>query len=500
MFRVFYSWQSDLPSNANRNLILGALERACEEIAAGGQIGVEPVVDRDTLDVPGAPNIGETILAKIRGAGAFVADVSLINPTRSPECRPTPNPNVLIELGYAIGLLGHERIVLVFNTHYGVVEDLPFDLRQHRTLRYRAGPDDEKKAPTRRALQDQVVPAIRAIASLVGPGVRPSTPQLHGSTPAELIQYVRQLVKEKDAPAWRRLNAGTHEIVATSAGRWRQKYDQRWRGSAKIVELEGAFDDFLLPLEPLLAASLAGAESGQKPFADSAAALNEIVAPDPWDRGGLDVVANAPRSAVFAAHHLIGAANVVGGHPAIAATLPMIRLRERNSLETDSIISQFDLLAYPDALNGDCNKGWSYLLGLGKKMPWLTEIFGGADQLQVAITAYGFILCLVDLALYSKGHGGTIVVPPTDPDGMADVPPLFLLSEAAVRGRAFHLAFPQASAVDTIAGALGADPAQLRAHWRSWFKGYVLPWGARGRIGERFKPWRFETVYPGDLP
>ncbi len=500
MFRVFYSWQSDLPSNSNRGLILGALERACEEIASDDQIGVEPVVDRDTLDVPGAPNIGETILAKIRGAGAFVADVSLINPTRSPECRPTPNPNVLIELGYAIGHLGHERIVLVFNTKFGKVEDLPFDLRQHRTLTYRADPEDEKKAPTRNDLQDRLVPAIRAIASRDQPIDKGSTPTLAGSTPAQLIQFVRQLVKENDAPAWRRLNASRHEVVAKSAGVWRQKYDARWRGSVPVAELEAAFDEFLIPLEPLLATAIVGAESGRKPFADSGAALKDIIAPEPWDRGGLVVAANAPRCAAFAAHHLLGAASVVGGFPAMAASLCIVKIRERNSTETHSIISQSDLVAYPDTLEGDCNKGWNYLLKIGDKMPWLAEIFGSADQWKSAVTAYSFILCIVNLALYSKNHPGSLPVPPTDPTSMADVPPLFLLSEAPVRERAFHLAFPDASAVEMVASSVGADPARLRANWRSWMKGYVFPWAAQGRVGGSRQLWRFETFYPGDLP
>lgn len=32
MFKVFYSWQSDLPGKVNRYLVLKALEKACSEI------------------------------------------------------------------------------------------------------------------------------------------------------------------------------------------------------------------------------------------------------------------------------------------------------------------------------------------------------------------------------------------------------------------------------------------------------------------------------------
>src|SRR5437016_4475569 len=96
---VFYSWQSDLPNATNRTFIQKALEKAAASIAADESIEIEPVVDRDTQGVPGAPDIASTIFAKITAADIFVADVSIT--TRPKTGRPTPNPNVLIELGYA---------------------------------------------------------------------------------------------------------------------------------------------------------------------------------------------------------------------------------------------------------------------------------------------------------------------------------------------------------------------------------------------------------------
>jgi hypothetical protein len=42
-------------------LIEPALEGAVKELA---DVSVEPVIDRDTLDVPGCPDIGETIFRR----------------------------------------------------------------------------------------------------------------------------------------------------------------------------------------------------------------------------------------------------------------------------------------------------------------------------------------------------------------------------------------------------------------------------------------------------
>src|SRR3989338_4000798 len=130
---VFYSWQSDLPNGTNRTLIEGVLKDVAKEIGSDSDTNIEPVIDRDTQGVAGAPNIAIAIFQKIDSADIFVADVSIIGNAKK---RAVPNPNVLIELGYALKALGHERIVLVFNTTFGKIEKLPFDLRMHRTITY----------------------------------------------------------------------------------------------------------------------------------------------------------------------------------------------------------------------------------------------------------------------------------------------------------------------------------------------------------------------------
>lgn len=92
---VFYSWQSDLPNSTNRSLIESALREASTEIATDETVGIDPVIDRDTLGSAGAPDIATTIFKKIVDADLFVADVSFVANTRK---RSFPNPNVLIEL------------------------------------------------------------------------------------------------------------------------------------------------------------------------------------------------------------------------------------------------------------------------------------------------------------------------------------------------------------------------------------------------------------------
>lgn len=158
--RIFYSWQSDCPSNTNRNFILKALEKAIEEIHKDADTDVEPVIDRDTLGIAGSPDISQSIFSKIDIASVFVCDVSIID---SKVVRPTPNPNVLIELGYAVKSLGWNRVIMVMNTEFGPPEQLPFDLRSKRVLTYRVASSEIEKAPVRGTLMSTFVAALNAI-------------------------------------------------------------------------------------------------------------------------------------------------------------------------------------------------------------------------------------------------------------------------------------------------------------------------------------------------
>jgi hypothetical protein len=159
--KVFYSWQSDLPNSTNRSFIEKALENAAKSIRADDSIKVEPVIDRDTAGVPGSPDIAGTIFAKIEESQVFVCDVSIIN--EGEKSRSTPNPNVLIELGYALKTLGSERVLMVMNTVFGKPELLPFDLSRKRVVTYHMPEECEDRAAERKKLEAQLDTALRTI-------------------------------------------------------------------------------------------------------------------------------------------------------------------------------------------------------------------------------------------------------------------------------------------------------------------------------------------------
>lgn len=133
---VFYSWQSDLPNDTNRGLIADCLEKSLKSIYKKNNCVSQYVIDSDSRDESGTPDIVSNIFSKIDKCDIFIADISIIN--KNSDDRKTSNPNVLIELGYASSVVGWDNILCVFNDDFGQKEELPFDIRSRKPIGYGA--------------------------------------------------------------------------------------------------------------------------------------------------------------------------------------------------------------------------------------------------------------------------------------------------------------------------------------------------------------------------
>ena len=161
-FKLFYSWQSDRPSELCRQLIDKALRSAAE--TASAQIGVPIEVDSDTQGEPGTPPITDTILRKIRDCDAFVGDMTFVAITDGGKL--LPNPNVMGEYGYALAQKGTRRILLVMNATFGPASSLPFDLGHLRKpLTYEApiGIADAARRGVRAKLADSLLEPLKLL-------------------------------------------------------------------------------------------------------------------------------------------------------------------------------------------------------------------------------------------------------------------------------------------------------------------------------------------------
>jgi hypothetical protein len=94
-------------------------------------------VDQDRKGISGSPDLARVIFEKIEQSAVFVADVTplgvVLNEKKTPAKKPI-NPNVAIELGYALHALTDRALLMVMNEHYGSRADLPFDLQSKARL------------------------------------------------------------------------------------------------------------------------------------------------------------------------------------------------------------------------------------------------------------------------------------------------------------------------------------------------------------------------------
>lgn len=158
---IFFSWQADSPHKTNRYFIEECIKKAAKEITK--EVPFIFNIDRDTKNVGGMPGIVDTIFKKIRACDIFVWDATIIY--NKPKY--APNPNVLIELGYAFAVLGEGRIIGVINESNGIKADnLPFDLMHRRwPIRYNLSLEDTKdidcKNRQKKILTDNLMEAIK---------------------------------------------------------------------------------------------------------------------------------------------------------------------------------------------------------------------------------------------------------------------------------------------------------------------------------------------------
>jgi hypothetical protein len=177
--KIFYAWQSDTSTALNKRFIHEAADAAIAilnenvTIEDAPAFGVE--LDHDTKDVPGSPIVAEEICNKIDACDLFLADMSLVARYTKPDGKThkwTPNPNVLIEYGYARRTKGIKRIIGVNNDGTldklgepkGGMDNLPFDLAHIRfpiTYNLTDTKDEAKVAAKKKELSDALVNAFR---------------------------------------------------------------------------------------------------------------------------------------------------------------------------------------------------------------------------------------------------------------------------------------------------------------------------------------------------
>lgn len=133
-YKVFFSWQSE--DAKSRKTLDIALQNAEDAL---NKRGVRLEIDHSTLGESGMPSIDQTILRKIDASDIFLADVTPVTTYQKTSgngvqvSKEVPNPNVLLELGYAMSALGVGYVIIAAHQGKWTPENMPFDIN-HRAI------------------------------------------------------------------------------------------------------------------------------------------------------------------------------------------------------------------------------------------------------------------------------------------------------------------------------------------------------------------------------
>jgi hypothetical protein len=148
--QIFFSWQSDLNRTRHQKFIENCITEAIDKFNLCSRT-IKYNLDQATRNLPGSPDIVDSIFNKIENSDIFICDISPIAFLENGKA--IPNPNVLIELGYAGKTLGWDNVICVCNLQETKIEQLPFDIRQKRIATYSLKSGDSKPNESKKLIK-----------------------------------------------------------------------------------------------------------------------------------------------------------------------------------------------------------------------------------------------------------------------------------------------------------------------------------------------------------
>lgn len=136
-YTIFFSWQSDT-KRKETEIIEQALNQAVQSLEHN--YGYKIIIDHSTLGDSGMPNITQTIMRKIDECDIFLCDLTPIQKFEKDAVggkiitKQLPNPNVLVELGYAMSAVGIDYIIPLAHKGDWLDFEMPFDINHNKII------------------------------------------------------------------------------------------------------------------------------------------------------------------------------------------------------------------------------------------------------------------------------------------------------------------------------------------------------------------------------
>ena len=136
-YRIFYSWQSDIPTA--KVLLLQSLNEVVRQLKGKG---IHVIIEQGGGG-SGFISIEDSVRTKIRRSDIFVGDVTPVGRVDD-KGKLLPNANVMYEMGVATEVMTADRIIAVAMKGDWRVEDMPFDFNHYSMLLFDPEKDFQK--------------------------------------------------------------------------------------------------------------------------------------------------------------------------------------------------------------------------------------------------------------------------------------------------------------------------------------------------------------------
>jgi hypothetical protein len=147
-YKVFFAFQMDTEDTFGKGFIQSAIELAIAQFKVEG---INITLDFGFRGTPGTPLLIDEMLKKSNDSDMVIVDLTYTSAKEwlnaeiidedndskwicipKTDRKPSPNPNVLLETGYAWAKKGTYRTLAVMNEAFGTPDDLPVDLKGFR--------------------------------------------------------------------------------------------------------------------------------------------------------------------------------------------------------------------------------------------------------------------------------------------------------------------------------------------------------------------------------
>ena len=126
IYKVFFAWQSELDDT--QGYIKNHLRKAASLFSKDGD--QLDIIFYPAQNMAGSPSIPNLIIEQIKQSDVFIADLSTVAKLESGK--ELSNANVMYELGVARAYLGENRIIILVDKEFTIVEKLAFDVNHSR--------------------------------------------------------------------------------------------------------------------------------------------------------------------------------------------------------------------------------------------------------------------------------------------------------------------------------------------------------------------------------